>query len=80
MQAACYSCWFTLQVPFLTVGQGSYFGWLPLQYRGGLTAVCVPAVSPQVAHCVKCLLFSSIQLQLHLEEVFRKTWLGVVKK
>jgi hypothetical protein len=62
---------------FLNVRPGSYCWWLQLQHRGGLTGVCVAAVARQVAHCVKRMMFSSIRLESHLEDVFQEPWLVV---
>jgi hypothetical protein len=41
-----------------------------LQRGGGLIGVCIAGVSHQVAHWLMHLLFSSIQLQSHLGDVF----------
>jgi len=42
--------------------------------HGGLTGVCVAAVSLCMAHCLKPLSFGSIQLQPHLVEAFLESW------
>jgi len=76
-------CFLFLLLPvlrtFLNVCSESYFRWLQLRHCGGLTGVCVAAVTRQVAPCVKRLSFGSIRLQSHLEEVFREPWLAVVE-
>jgi hypothetical protein len=77
--AASYSCFFRLDVPVLNVCPGSYFRWLQLQHRSGLTCVCVAAVFCRVAHFVKQLPFGSIGLQSHLVEVCLEPWLAVVE-
>jgi len=78
--AASYSCWVWFHVSFTILCAGSDFWRLQLQDCGGLTCVCVDAVSQQVAHWMKCLLFSSIQIQSHLGEVFVELWLAVVER
>ena len=77
--ASSYCCWFRFYLLFLIVHPGSYFLWQQLQHRGGLTCVCVAAVSHWVAHCVNHLSFSSIRLQSHLVEVFLEPSLAVVE-
>ena len=49
---------------------GPYFRWLQLQRRGGLTGVCVAAVSQPGVHWMKRLLFGSIRIESHRAEVF----------
>jgi len=77
--AASYSCCFRFYVLFWNVCPGSYFRWLQLQSRSGITGVCVTAVFHWVAHCLKRLSFSSIRLQLHQVEVFLEPSLAVVE-
>jgi hypothetical protein len=49
---------------------GSYCWWLQLQYCGGLTGVCVAAVSHQVEYYIKHLSLSLNSIQLNVAEVF----------
>jgi len=68
-------CWLL----YSNVHPGSYFWWLQLQRRGEQAGVCIAAVSHWVAHCLKCLSFCLIRLQLHLVEVFLEPCLAVVE-
>jgi len=77
--AASYSSWLRFHLPFWNVRPQSHYQWLLLQGRGGLSGVCVDAVSRRVMHCLKRLLFGSIRLQLHLGEVLQEPWLAVVE-
>ena len=63
----------------LLLRPGSYFWWLQLQRRGGLTGVCVAAVSQPGAHSMKCPWSGSIRIQSPQAEVFVEPWLAVVE-
>jgi len=55
---------------FINVYPGWYFQWLHLQCASALNGVCIAATAQLVAHWIKHLLFSSILIHLHLDEVF----------
>ena len=78
--AASHTCCFWFYEQFLNVWLGSYFQWLQLQCRGGLTGVCAVATSHQVAHLLKRQSSSSIRIQNHLVDVFLQPWLAVVER
>ena len=85
----CYSnlltCCFVLlyvqySVLFCNVSPASYLRWLQLQRHGGLTGVCVTAVSQPRAHSIKRPSLDSLQIHSHCKEVFVEPWLAVVEK
>jgi len=78
--AAGYSCSVRFHLPLLNLCPGSDFRWLQLQRRGGLTGVCVAAVSQLMEHCTKRLSFRSIPIQSHLVQVLVEPWLAVVER
>jgi hypothetical protein len=65
---------------FLKVRPVPYFWWLQLQRRGGLTGVCVAAVSQPGEQWMKRPPFSSIRIESHRNEVFVEPWIAVVEK
>jgi hypothetical protein len=74
------ACFFPFFIPFLNVCPGIYF-WLQQLYSfGGLTCVCITAVSHWVAHWLRRLSFGMIRPQKHLVEVFLEAWLPVVER
>jgi len=54
--------------------------WVQLQHCGGLTGICVAAVSQPEAHSMKHPLFGSIRIQSPWGEVFVETELNGVEK
>jgi len=62
------------------VRPGPYFRWLQLQRRGGLTGVCVAAVSQPGVHWTKRPVFGSIRIESHRAEVFVEPSLALVEK
>jgi hypothetical protein len=59
---------------------GQYFQWQQFQRRGGLTGLCVDAVSQSEAHWMKRPVFSSIWIESHQAEEFVEPGLAVVEK
>jgi hypothetical protein len=50
LHAAAYYCGVQFYILFVNVRPGIYFRWRQLQRRGGLTGVCIAAVSQRGAH------------------------------
>lgn len=62
------------------MGPRSYFWWLLWPHCGGLTGVCIVAVSQGVAHLVKRMSLGSILIGVHLGEAFVQSWFPLVGK
>jgi len=77
---AAYYCCIRSYILFSNVRSGPYFRWLQLQRRGGLTGVCVAAVSQPGVHWMKRPSFGSIRIVSHRAEVFVEAWLAVVEQ
>jgi len=69
VHAASCLCCFRLKRCFVNVRPGSCFRWLHRQLWGGLTAVCIVAVSLEVTHFKKRPSFRSIRIYCHLSEL-----------
>jgi len=72
--AASYSwcCLFHRQCS--NVCPGSYSRWLHWQRHGGVTSVCIVAVSQRLLHLMKSLSVGSIWIHFHPAEVFVQPW------
>jgi hypothetical protein len=79
LHAGSYYYWVWFNIRFWNVRPGPNFGWLQLQRRGGLTGVCIAAVSQLGSHSMKRLSFGLIQNESHLTEGFVKQWVLVVE-
>jgi hypothetical protein len=79
LHAGSYYYWVWFNICFWNVRPGPNFGWLQLQRRGGLTGVCIAAVSQLGAHSMKRLSFGLIQNESHLTEGLVKQWVLVVE-
>ena len=80
LHAAAYYCCVLSYVLFSNVRPSPYFGWQQLQRRGGLTGVCIAAVSQPGVHWMKQLSFGWIQIVSHRAEVCVEPWLAVVEQ
>jgi len=80
LHAAAYYCCVLSYVLFSNVCPGHYCWWQQLQRCGGLTAVCIAALSQPGAHWLKHLSFGLIRIVSHRAEVFVERWLAVVEK
>jgi len=76
--AESYYCCVWFHLLFLYVWPRPYVWCLQLQCRGGLTGVCVAAVSEPGTHLVKRPSYGSIRIQSHMAEVSVEPGLAVV--
>jgi hypothetical protein len=70
LHAAPCDCCVRDNIHCLNADQGPYFRWQEMQCRGGLTGVCVAAVSQPGAHWIKRPSFGSIEMESHLADMF----------
>jgi hypothetical protein len=80
LRDAAYYSWVRFNICCWNVIPSLCFRWLELQRRGGLTGVCVAAVSQPRAHWMKRQLFCLIQSESHRAEVDVQPWHAIGEK
>jgi hypothetical protein len=79
MNAAAYDCCVQFYVLFWNVSLRPYIWWQQWRRHGGMTGVCIAAVSQPTLDWMKRKSFGLVRIESHLAEVFRQWRLAEVE-